>query len=208
MRLKKKHRQTIYIAILSLASHLMLLAGFINYSDQVIDSCSNTEQAKVIKTYLYSSLPVPAGGSKPFKRKSDLPMVNRDYNLKEKTIKSTLLETMAVDAADKTHSRSTVAASNENQTNALLALLHEAIQKQQEYPISAQQMGRQGRVTVSFILKPNGQITQLHIVRSSETASLDEAALSAVSKAAPFIGVDKYFTRPQVYSIDVVFDLD
>src|SRR5437867_1395289 len=46
------------------------------------------------------------------------------------------------------------------QTQALLAMLHAAIQKQQHYPESAMQMERQGHATVNFTLFTNGSIDQ------------------------------------------------
>jgi protein TonB len=100
------------------------------------------------------------------------------------------------------------AAANRGQpVHELLALLHAAIQKQQRYPLSAQQMAREGRVTVVFILLPSGQIQQVRIMQSSGTASLDEAALMAVRDAAPFQQVDKYLQTAKEYSVDVVFTL-
>ncbi len=92
-------------------------------------------------------------------------------------------------------------------TNTLLALLHTAIQKQQHYPLSAQQMEREGRVSVQFILLEDGRIKGLHMVKSSGTASLDEAALQAVQAASPFAHINQYLSKAQEFSIDVVFEL-
>jgi periplasmic protein TonB len=90
---------------------------------------------------------------------------------------------------------------------ALLSLLHAAIQKQQQYPASALQMEREGKTTLIFLLFPDGHIQHLSIIQSSGTAALDEAALAAVNRAAPFKGVDKHLSAPQTYQITVSFEL-
>jgi TonB family protein len=93
------------------------------------------------------------------------------------------------------------------QTEELIALLHTAIQNQQHYPPNAIQMQREGRITLAFTLYKNGTISDLRVVKSSQTNSLDDAALAAVRDAAPFQAVKKYMQEPQEYSIDVVFEL-
>lgn len=93
-----------------------------------------------------------------------------------------------------------------DQQNELLALLHEAIQKQQQYPLSAQQMERKGRTTIQFTLATNGSVSNLKIAKSSGTNSLDEAAMAAVRDASPFQHIEKYIQNSQEYAIDVVFD--
>ena len=92
-------------------------------------------------------------------------------------------------------------------SNELLEMLHAAIQSKQHYPLVAQQMERQGRVTVKFNLQTNGTVGQLRIVKSSGTASLDQAALAAVQEAVPFPHVDKFLHAPDEFSVDVVFEL-
>lgn len=93
------------------------------------------------------------------------------------------------------------------QTQELLAILHMAIQQQQHYPASAMQMERQGKATITFVLFPNGSIQNVRMMKSSGTASLDQAALAAVQDAAPFKTIEKYLQSAQEFSIDVVFEL-
>ena len=94
------------------------------------------------------------------------------------------------------------------QVAALLALLHAAIQRHQQYPESAQALARQGRATVSFTLHPDGRAQYPAVVKSSGTHSLDSAALAAVCDAAPFAGVNQYLHQATIFSVDVVFELD
>ncbi len=93
------------------------------------------------------------------------------------------------------------------QTNELISLLHAAIQRAQQYPESAMELERQGRVTVAFTLFTNGSIQGLKLLKSSGTESLDNAAIAAVRDATPFKNVDQYLQAPESYTIDVVFQL-
>jgi len=90
---------------------------------------------------------------------------------------------------------------------ALVALLHAAIQREQRYPASAQEMEHEGRATLSFTLFPDGNIANLKLAHSSGTNALDNAALAAVTHAAPFAQVERYVHAAQQYDIDVVFQL-
>lgn len=89
----------------------------------------------------------------------------------------------------------------------LLAILHQAIEAHQTYPLIAEEMGQEGRVTVAFTLLRNGQAKNIRVGRSSGIASLDEAALLAVSSASPFKGIGSYLSKTGIYSVDVVFEL-
>jgi TonB family protein len=91
--------------------------------------------------------------------------------------------------------------------SALIALLHAAIAKHQQYPASAEEMERTGRVTLGFTLLTNGTINSLTVLRSSGTTSLDNAALAAVNEATPFPQVSRYQQAAHDYQIDVVFEL-
>lgn len=87
----------------------------------------------------------------------------------------------------------------------LIALLHERIDQHKHYPMSAQEMGRGGRVTVVFRLNTTGQIENARVQKTSGTSSLDDAALVAVKEASPFLEASSYIKNAQEFSIDVVF---
>ena len=97
--------------------------------------------------------------------------------------------------------------SHGEQTQTLLSLLHAAIQQQQHYPQSARDMGREGRVTVAFTLLKDGSIRRLRLIKSSQTATLDEAAITAVQNAAPFREAKQYLNDMREFNIDIVFAL-
>lgn len=88
----------------------------------------------------------------------------------------------------------------------LVILLHDAIQRQQQYPQLAEMMGRKGRVSVTFTLNKEGGVELLSIAKSCGTQILDEAALKAVKDAEPFTQAKALLKAPQDFTIDVVFD--
>ena len=93
-------------------------------------------------------------------------------------------------------------------TPKLAALLHAAIDRQKQYPASAQEQEQEGRATLAFTLLPNGDITNLHIQHTSGIASLDQAALAAVNAATPFQDVDSFLTTATTYQLDILFALN
>jgi protein TonB len=54
------------------------------------------------------------------------------------------------------------------------------------YPYRARQQGWQGRVLVAVCLKPDGSLEKADVVASSGHSLLDESALQAIRRAAPF----------------------
>jgi protein TonB len=54
------------------------------------------------------------------------------------------------------------------------------------YPQDAKKQGVTGTATVAFTIGGGGQVSRVRIDRSSGSQHLDEAALSAVRRAAPF----------------------
>lgn len=65
-------------------------------------------------------------------------------------------------------------------------LLKARIFRAWEYPEDAVRSGAQGIVRVAFVLDASGRVAEIGVARSSENASLDEAAVNAVRKAEPF----------------------
>jgi protein TonB len=62
--------------------------------------------------------------------------------------------------------------------DSILANLH--------YPMLARRKGWSGKVEVAFLIKPDGQVSELRIQTSSGYSVLDEQALEAIRRSAPF----------------------
>jgi TonB family protein len=91
--------------------------------------------------------------------------------------------------------------------HSILELLHSSISNNKKYPYLAQRQRREGITTVSFVLNPDGTIESTRLINSSQTGSLDRAALSAVKGIEPFTVAKEYLDKSEEFRIDVVFDL-
>lgn len=94
-----------------------------------------------------------------------------------------------------------------SQQHAILALLHESISSNKEYPYIARRQRREGVATVGFVLHPDGSIRNTHLVSSSSAGVLDRAAITAVKRIEPFEQAHDYLERAEEFKIDVVFNL-
>jgi TonB family protein len=70
----------------------------------------------------------------------------------------------------------------------------------------ARRQRREGVARVEFVLHPNGSIDDAHVIHSSRTRSLDNAALKAVESIEPFIVARDFLQQPEAFQVDVVFD--
>jgi TonB family protein len=113
-------------------------------------------------------------------------------------------ESMNNDAGEKTVSRSTDAAMNHN---SIIGLLHTKISEHKHYPYMARRQRREGVARVEFVLHPDGSIDDAHLVHSSRTRSLDNAAIKAVESIEPFILAKDYLQQPEAFQVDVVFNV-
>jgi protein TonB len=66
------------------------------------------------------------------------------------------------------------------------AYIRDLIQREVTYPKLARQMGWEGKVTVSFIVKSDGHAKDIKIKNSSGVEILDRSSIEAVEKASPF----------------------
>jgi protein TonB len=93
-------------------------------------------------------------------------------------------------------------------TGDYLELLRMRVDSLKIYPDTARSRGRQGRVVVRFTLEEDGSIREKSLVRGSGTDSLDQAALRAVSRAAPFpMAPADLFAYPLTLQIEICFEL-
>jgi len=93
------------------------------------------------------------------------------------------------------------------QHHSILELLHSSISSNKEYPYLARRQRREGTSTVAFVLYPDGSIENTHLIQSSQTVSLDRAAISAVEEIEPFKAAQDYLEQAEEFQVDVVFNL-
>lgn len=96
----------------------------------------------------------------------------------------------------------------EDPVKLFLAQVRQRIDRSKNYPYAARRRQEQGRVTVRFVIRPDGTVDGLQVVRSSASSLLDEAALKAVKDAAPFPGFPRdILDQPLAVEIGLVFEL-
>ena len=113
-------------------------------------------------------------------------------------------ESIDNDSGEKTVSRSTNAAMN---NSSIIELLHSKISEHKQYPYMARKQRREGVARVEFVLHPDGSIDDAHLVNSSRTRSLDNAAIKAVESIEPFLFAKEYLQQPEAFQVDVVFNV-
>ena len=67
-----------------------------------------------------------------------------------------------------------------------LSKIRSRIEHQKYYPRMAKRLNHEGVVHLKLVIAANGSIAELKLLMSSGYSSLDNAALEAVKKAAPF----------------------
>ncbi|MEJ5348366.1 MAG: energy transducer TonB [Desulfosoma sp.] len=100
------------------------------------------------------------------------------------------------------------AVGTEDPVKLFLGQVRQRIDRYKNYPYAARRRHVEGRVTVRFVIRPDGTIEGLELVKSSSSNLLDEAAVKAVRDAAPFPGFPRdVLNRPLAVEIGLVFEL-
>jgi protein TonB len=89
-----------------------------------------------------------------------------------------------------------------------LEMVRFRIESHKRYPDVARSKQREGRVTILFIITPEGHIRAAKVVKASRYKVLDIAALKAVKDAAPFPKPPPRFFKGEIpLELTVVFEL-
>jgi len=89
-----------------------------------------------------------------------------------------------------------------------LEMVRLKIERHKKYPEEARSRQIEGRVTVKFVIMPEGSIRDTAVVKSSSRKALDAAALQAVQNASPFPRPPaRFFKGPVPLTVTVVFEL-
>jgi TonB family protein len=119
-------------------------------------------------------------------------------------VPATVSNSIDNDSGEKAVTRSTDTARN---YSTIIELLHSKISEHKQYPYMARRQRREGVARVEFVLYPDGSIDNAHLVDSSRTRSLDNAAIKAVESIEPFSVAGEYLQQPEAFQVDVVFNV-
>jgi protein TonB len=87
-------------------------------------------------------------------------------------------------------------------------MLNLRIHSFKEYPESAKSRRLEGRVRVQFVVLKDGTLLDIKILKSSRHRKLDEAAIAAIKRAAPFPKPPVFlFKPPLTMQISILFEL-
>jgi len=93
-------------------------------------------------------------------------------------------------------------------SNSYLEMVRLKIEKHKKYPDTARIRQKEGRVTIRFLITPEGNIRAARVVRTSRHRVLDTAALKAVNDASPFPKPPRRFFEGEIpLELTVVFEL-
>ena len=89
-----------------------------------------------------------------------------------------------------------------------LAALAAQINRRKFYPRAARRLGEEGRVVVHFVIRRNGELTDLRVTESSGSPRLDEAALKTLRRVTPFRPIPEALDRDNwPISVPIAFSL-
>lgn len=92
--------------------------------------------------------------------------------------------------------------------NSYLEMVKLRIERKKKYPESARSRQLEGYITIRFIIKQNGSVGTVEIVKKSGHDSLNKAALASVKKAAPFQKPpSRFFEGDITLKVTIVFEL-
>lgn len=87
----------------------------------------------------------------------------------------------------------------------LVKLIGIALTRHLIYPKIAIDFNVKGTAMVGFTIHPDGQVTDVKLVKSSSAKILDDAALTAVRDMSPVPGVHGYVSAPKFLVIGILF---
>lgn len=89
-----------------------------------------------------------------------------------------------------------------------LALVSAALKRHKRYPRTARRRGLSGKVVLTFVILPNGQVTNARIAESNGHAILNNAALRALRRATPLPPFPPALKRPSLpVTIPIMYEL-
>jgi TonB family protein len=84
----------------------------------------------------------------------------------------------------------------------ILNIIREKIEKVKFYPFLARENGIEGETKIKFIMRDDGSIDRIKIVKSSSYGILDKASIRIVYKAQPFPYIKGWIEIPLIYKLE------
>ncbi|MDY6881476.1 MAG: TonB family protein [Desulfatiglans sp.] len=92
--------------------------------------------------------------------------------------------------------------------NSYFDMVLRRIEYYKKYPDAARPTQAEGRTRIHFIIKQDGEVSSVDIIKSAGNRALDQAAVDAVRKASPFPRPPAHLFHGEIsLKVDVVFKL-
>lgn len=102
----------------------------------------------------------------------------------------------------------TVAPATQDLQRRYLAMVSAALQRHKRYPRTARRRGLSGKVVLTFVVLPDGQVTDARIADSTGHTILNNAALRALRRATPLPPFPSALKRPSLrVTIPILYEL-
>lgn len=92
-------------------------------------------------------------------------------------------------------------------TDPLVKMIGKALSANFEYPKVAGEFGITGRVLIGLTLHPEGNFSDVQLLKSSNNNDLDAAALYAVNTAPNVAGAERFLSEPKHFVVGFIFKL-
>ena len=89
-----------------------------------------------------------------------------------------------------------------------IQLVYQAVNQHKRYPYMARRMGQEGKVKISFVMHPDGKVTDIMLVESSRYSLLDRAAEESIAAISPFVQAADYLAYEKMFDIAVEFRIN
>nr|VFJ68767.1 MAG: TonB family C-terminal domain-containing protein [Candidatus Kentron sp. FW] len=90
-----------------------------------------------------------------------------------------------------------------------LATLRERIEREKFYPPVSRRRGEKGQVVVGFVIRKDGRLTDLTIIRSSGIRRLDNAASRTLRGISPFEPIPEILGRRKwALSVPIIYEME
>lgn len=161
------------------------------YSGEVTDQASGMTRSQEVKPEITKEAPVSKADDKPSPKPENLPgwatQIQKGYDLFDVPTQRN-----KQDARSSALEQGTSGSGNKY-VNAVT----DRVGKNIVYPPNAG--GISGTVQVTFNLKPDGQIRELYLTRTSGSSLLDKALVQAVLRSVPFADLPASFYDPNMF---------
>lgn len=94
---------------------------------------------------------------------------------------------------------------NKNTPQPLIVLLGKALTAQLIYPKTAIDLTVKGMSVIGFVLHPDGHVTDVRLLKTSQADVLDQAAVSAARQISPVRNVGQFINEPKPIVFGIIF---